>query len=146
MTDEEDLPEYDMSEMMDRVTDPEDIEAMMERNDGMYLDMEGELGDYEWLQDAGHWDRRLHNSRIRVSDVLYVLSANEDFEQLQYWEIETEEIEDVIQYYRDNRVVFHEMDDDVYDVESLDKGVEFWEQNKDAYDCERGYPEDYRNG
>lgn len=145
MTDEEDLPEYDMSEMMDRVTHPEDIEAMMERNDGMYLDMEGELGDYEWLQDTGHWDRRLHNSRIRVSDILYALSASEDFEQLRCWEIESEEIEDVIRYYRDNRIAFREMDDDIYDVDSLDEGVEFWDQNKDEYDCERGYPEDYRN-
>jgi hypothetical protein len=129
MTDEEDLPEYDMSEVMDRITDSEDIEAMMERNDGMYLDMEGELGDYEWLQDTGHWDRRLHNSRIRVSNVLYALSANTDFEQLRYWEVETKEIEHVVQYYRDNRVVFREMDDDIYDVDSLDEGVERWEED-----------------
>lgn len=146
MTDEEDSPEYDMSEVMDRITDSEDIEAMMERNDGMYLDMKGELGDYEWLQDTGHWDRRLHNSRIRVSDVLSALSANTDFEQLRYWEVETKEIEHVVQYYRDNRVVFREMDDDIYDVDSLDEGVEFWDQNKDEYGYERGYPEDYRNG
>jgi hypothetical protein len=129
MTDEEDLPEYDMSEVMDRITDSEDIEAMMERNDGMYLDMEGELGDYEWLQDTGHWDRRLHNSRIRVSNVLYALSANTDFEQLRYWEVETKEIEDVIRYYRDNRIAFREMDDDIYDVDSLNEGVERWEED-----------------
>jgi hypothetical protein len=45
--------------MRQKITDADDVQAMMERNDGMYLDMKGELGDYEWLQDTGHWDRRL---------------------------------------------------------------------------------------
>jgi len=115
----------------------DEIQALSEKNGDMYLDMDGELGEYEWLDDTGHWDRRLANSRIRVSDILYALSADKDFHNLEYWEVQKPEAEDAVQYYRDNRDLFKQMNDDVYDVDSLDEGAEFWQENKEDYNYER---------
>ena len=112
----------------------------MEEHDGMFLDRNGELGDYEFLDDTGHWDRRLHNSRIRVSDILYALSADKDFEQIKYWEMQKAEVEDAVQYYIDNRTMFEQMDDDIYDLKTLDEGIEFWTQNEEDYEYGRELP------
>jgi len=124
----------------------DEIQALFEENGNMYLDMDSELGDYEWLDDTGHWDRRLYTSRIRVSDILYALSSDKDFHNLEYWEVQKPEAQDAVQYYWDNREVFEYMDDDIYDVESLDEGAEFWEQNKENYEYEKEFPSDYRDG
>jgi len=118
-----------------------DIQALLDRNDGMYLDMDGELGEYEWLDNTSHWDRRIHSSRIRVSDILYALASDDPvFKNLRCWEVQKPEAEDAIQYYRDNRDLFEEMEDDIYNVESLDGGMEVWQENKEDYDYERESP------
>ena len=119
----------------------DEIQGLLDRNDGMYLDMNGELGEYEWLDDTGHWDRRLASSRIRVSNILYALSSDEPvFKNLYFWEIQKPEVEDALQYYKDNRYLFREMEDDIYSVESLNEGVEIWENNKGDYDFEKEFP------
>lgn len=94
-------------------------------------DPNDELSEYEKLQDTGHYDRRLKNSRIRVTDILYGMGDYKKFENLYFWDVSKEEVDNVVRYYKDNRALFEGMDK--YDTDVLDESVEFWKNNKDDY-------------
>lgn len=95
------------------------------------------------LEDAPRDDPRIQGRRIRVSDILYSFYREDDtdpLDQLYYWEIEQEKVENAVEYYRENRDYYREADDKVYDVSMLDKAVEVWEDNKNRYDYDPEFP------
>lgn len=91
------------------------------------------MSEYDYLDDTGHYDRRLYNSRIRVSDILYGIGENQEFDKLYFWDVSKEEINNVVQYYKDNRDLFLEMDDKIYDTDCLDNSVDYWYNNKNKF-------------
>lgn len=95
------------------------------------------------LESATRDDPRIKGRRIRVSDILYSFYWEDDtdpLDQLRFWEIEQEQVENAVEYYRKNRDYYEQADEKVYDVEILDEAAEVWEENKDRYDYSPDFP------
>jgi uncharacterized protein (DUF433 family) len=95
------------------------------------------------LESAHRDDPRIEGHRIRVSDILYSFYWEDDtdpLQQLYYWELEIEKVENAVEYYENNRDHYKQSDDKVYDVNMLDEAVEVWNENKDRYDYEPEFP------
>ena len=95
------------------------------------------------LESALRDDPRIEGHRIRVSDILYSFYWEDDtdpLQQLYYWELEIEKVENAVESYENNRDYYKQADDKVYDVNMLDEAVEVWNGNKDRYDYEPEFP------
>ncbi|PHQ43596.1 hypothetical protein Z052_02885 [Halorubrum sp. C191] len=95
------------------------------------------------LESAPRDDPRIEGHRICVSDILYSFywtDETDPLQQLYYWELEIEKVENAVEYYENNRDYYKQSDDKVYDVEMLDEAVEVWNENKDRYDYEPEFP------
>jgi uncharacterized protein (DUF433 family) len=95
------------------------------------------------LEDAPRDDPRIEGHRIRVSDILYSFywtDETDPLDQLYYWGLEIQNVENAVEYYENNREYYEQSDNKVYDVEMLDEAVEVWNENKDRYDYEPKFP------